>query len=71
MSNFEKTKTRLMQILCDVPCVGPDFREGGCPGRVSGRCRFIESLHRCQIEKLALALIAAGVTFPEDADDEV
>ena len=70
MNNQEKTRERLKRLLCNVECSGPDRREGGCCLRECERCRDIEKLDLCMISLIVEALIAAGVTFPEDPADE-
>lgn len=72
MNKQEKTRERLLCILEKVHCSGLDYpRKGSCFALSESLCYGIARLDLCMIKAIVEALIAEGVTFPEDPADEI
>ena len=71
MTDPEKTRKRLVSILEEAHCSGLDYPQAGsCLALSESLCPAIHRLDRCTIKLVVDALLAAGVTFPEDPADE-
>lgn len=53
-------KDTIIRALCEVSCLG---EEGGasCPERKSGRCRKIDGLEWCMVNRIAETLLCVSV----------
>ena len=57
------TREKLKKLLFDVPCESECEGElGSCPDRKYGKCKRMDRLEYCTVQKIADHLLANGVT---------
>lgn len=60
------TREKLKRLLFDVPCESECEGElGSCPDRKYGKCKRMDRLEYCTVQKIADHLLANGVTVQE------